>query len=170
MIFNRINMNPNPIQVDVKGYGTAIIEEVSLIPNYFANQMNISLNGYLTQAHTCDSISNDPCRSILKVIANGPATIIFWTDGTKTIVKYRKVGRSKNNRYVAIVWAIAKKLAGSRNQLENYIRRNSEVVDKKSANENDIVAMLLMGWLGKTPYELKKLIEDLVDKKLEVHE
>lgn len=156
--------------VDVKGYGTVVIEEVVVNPNYLTNLPTISLHGYLAQSHTRDSILNDPCRSILKVIVNGPATIIFWVDGTKTIVKYRKVGKSKDNRYVAITWAIAKKLAGSRAQLEKHICKNSKVIDKKSANVNDIVAMLLMAWLGKTPYELKKLIEDLVDKKLEVHE
>lgn len=155
---------------DVEGYGTVAIEEVTVSPNYFTNLTNISLHGYLVQSHTRDSVLNDPCRSIRKVIINGPATIIFWVDGTKTIVKYRKVGKSKNDRYVAIVWAIAKKLAGSRAQLEKHICKNSKVIDKKSANVNDIVAMLLMAWLGKTPYELKKLIEDLVDKKLEVHE
>lgn len=162
----------NPILADVEGFGTMAITEITTIPDFYTNQLEMITKGYLvrTKTHSFNAILVDPYESVQKIIVNGPATIIFWADGTKTIVKYRKVGKSKNNRYVAIVWAIAKKLAGSRNRLEKYIRKNSEAIDKKSANENDIVAMLLMGWLGKTPYELKKLIEDLVDKKLEIHE
>lgn len=161
-----------PVVADFGKIGTVAFDQVTIELEFSTNRNMVRAKGYMIDPfkNVNAMIGNDPLVVIKKIIANGPATIIFWVDGTKTIVKYRKVGKSKNDRYVAIVWAIAKKLAGSRNQLENYIRRNSKVIDKKSANENDIVALLLMGWLSKTPYELKKLIEDLVDKKLEVHE
>lgn len=162
----------SPILVDVEGFGTMAITEITTTPNYYNNLLEISTKGHLvrTKTRSFNATLIDPYESIQKIIVNGPATIIFWDDGTKTIVKYRKVGKSKSNWHVAIVWAIAKKLAGSRNRLEKHICKNSEFISKKSANENDIVAMLLMAWLGKTPCELHDLIENLVDKKLEVHE
>lgn len=45
------------------------------------------------------------------VIFNGPATIAFWADGTKTVVKCAE-GEHYNKR-TAVMWCIMKKLYGN---------------------------------------------------------
>ena len=48
---------------------------------------------------------------INKVIVNGPATVIFWKDGSKTVVKHD--GDGEPDREKGILYAIVKKLAPS---------------------------------------------------------
>lgn len=48
---------------------------------------------------------------VKKIIKNGPATIVFWTDGTKTIVKLQAC--DQDDIYAAFTAALAKKVFGS---------------------------------------------------------
>lgn len=48
---------------------------------------------------------------VKKIIKNGPATIVFWTDGTKTIVKLQ--AGDQDDIYAAFTAALAKKVFGS---------------------------------------------------------
>lgn len=48
---------------------------------------------------------------VKRIIYNDPATVIFWTDGTKTIVKRAK--GEKFSKYTAFCAALAKKLYGN---------------------------------------------------------
>lgn len=59
-----------------------------------------------------------------KIIYNGPATIVFWTDGTKTIVKRSK--KDKDNKYNAFCAALAKKIFGSNNKIINIVKNGKE--------------------------------------------
>ena len=59
-----------------------------------------------------------------KIIYNGPATIVFWTDGTKTIVKRSK--KDKYNKYNAFCAALAKKIFGSNNKIINIVKNGKE--------------------------------------------
>lgn len=47
-----------------------------------------------------------------KIIRHGPATIVFWNDGTKTVVK-RRIG-TRSDIYAAVAQAITKKIFGTR--------------------------------------------------------
>ena len=49
---------------------------------------------------------------IEKVIFNKPATIIFWKDGTKTVVKVQ--GKEKFNKEKGLAMAVAKKALGNK--------------------------------------------------------
>lgn len=53
---------------------------------------------------------------IEKVIFNDPATVVIWSDGTKTIVKTRQKGRKKDkfSKEYGLAIAIAKKYCGNR--------------------------------------------------------
>ena len=48
---------------------------------------------------------------IEKVIFNKPATIVFWKDGTKTVVKVQ--GKEKFNKEKGLAMAVAKKALGN---------------------------------------------------------
>lgn len=50
-------------------------------------------------------------RSIEKVIFSGPATIVFWNDGTKTVVKCQQ--GDDYDRHMGLAMACAKKLLGN---------------------------------------------------------
>lgn len=70
---------------------------------------------------------------IKKVIFNGPATIVFWDDNTKTVVKCSD-GDIYDKR-VAILYAIGKKMYGNNSQLnkffDKYIPKEEEKPKKK---------------------------------------
>lgn len=59
--------------------------------------------------------------SIKKIIFNGPATIVMWTDGTKTIVRCNKETEEFDDREKAIFAACAKKLLGTNKTGSNYL-------------------------------------------------
>lgn len=59
-----------------------------------------------------------------KVIFNGPATIVIWQDGTKTIVK--KSEDDTDDREKAIMYAILKKEFGSRAKMNRYLKQFQE--------------------------------------------
>lgn len=56
---------------------------------------------------------------LAKVIFNGPATIVFWEDGTKTIVKCAE--GDKNDPKVGLLYAIAKKKFGNNSRIHKEI-------------------------------------------------
>lgn len=71
-----------------------------------------------------------------RVIKNGPAMIVFWKDGTKTIVK-RKKGEP-DNIYHAFTAALSKKIFGSNSKVNSIV---GSVIDetkksKKTAKNN----------------------------------
>lgn len=69
--------------------------------------------------------------SIKKIIFNGPATIIFWTDGTKTVVKcndFDTIDREKG-----IFAACAKKLLGTNKTGSNYLDKIYRAVEEEES-------------------------------------
>lgn len=57
--------------------------------------------------------------SVNRIIFNDPATIVFWNDGTKTVVKCQK-GQTFNP-YFGLCAAMAKKLYGSNSMLNRIV-------------------------------------------------
>lgn len=64
-----------------------------------------------------------------RIIQNGPATIVFWKDGTKTIVK--KSPDSPDDIYYAFCSALAKKMYKTNSALKRSIRDALKREDKK---------------------------------------
>lgn len=75
-------------------------------------------------------------NSIKKVIFNAPATIVLWTDGTKTVVKC-----GKNDTYdleKGLALCIAKKYLGNKSNFNNVFKEwlpEPEEVSEKSVKE-----------------------------------
>ena len=64
----------------------------------------------------------------LKIIYNDPATIVFWRDGTKTVVK--RMEKEKFNPYTAFCAALAKKLFGSNSAVNRIVNSGyNQLVD-----------------------------------------
>lgn len=64
------------------------------------------------------SKNNDPF-GIKRVIFNGPATIVFWLDGTKTVVKCAE--GEANDKKTSILWAYAKKICGTSSHMNKVL-------------------------------------------------
>lgn len=66
------------------------------------------------------------------ILKNGPATIVFWKDGTKTIVK-RKKGE-KEDPYYAFTAALAKKIYGNNSRIKGILE--SKTIDETKKYKN----------------------------------
>ena len=58
---------------------------------------------------------------VKRVIFNDPATIVFWKDGTKTIVKCSE--NEKFNPYVGFCAAVTKKVYGNNSRIQKYVKQ-----------------------------------------------
>ena len=65
---------------------------------------------------------------IKDVVFNGPATIVFWTDGTKTVVKCRKGDKFDPEKGIAM--ACAKKLLGNEDGYHKEIAKYTKTAMK----------------------------------------
>lgn len=65
---------------------------------------------------------------INRIIINAPATIVFWNDGTKTVVKISEddLHDGKYDIYAGVSYAIAKKLFGSNSAFKREVDRKTE--------------------------------------------
>ena len=59
-----------------------------------------------------------------RIIYHEPATIVFWSDGTKTVVKCMK--EQEFNKYYGFIAALAKRVFGSNSAVERIIRKYGE--------------------------------------------
>lgn len=87
-----------------------------------------------TRVRLLENASNMP--EIKSVKFNGPATIIFWDDGTKTIVKAHD---EKIDPEKGIAMAIAKKALGNRgnyfNAIKKWLPKDNIQIEPKLASE-----------------------------------
>ena len=60
----------------------------------------------------------------VEIIFNGPATIVFWADDTKTVVKRSK--KDKDNKYNAFCAALAKKVYGTNSHIARIVKKGVE--------------------------------------------
>ena len=68
-----------------------------------------------------------------RIIKSGPCTIVFWNDGTKTVVK-----RSEDDAeddYSAFTAALAKKVYGSTSAVKRIVERTEAQKEKKAQKE-----------------------------------
>lgn len=95
---------------------------------------------YLAQKNFEDSI--EPFHfEIEKVIFHDPATIIYWKDGTKTVVKVQE--GDCYDPEIGMVMAIAKKALGNRGNYYNVIKHWVNAYNEANANINPSETPLL---------------------------
>lgn len=74
---------------------------------------------FTIEAHQSSKGKNDNPFGIKRVIFNGPATIVFWLDGTKTVVKCAE--GETNDKKTSILWAYAKKICGTSSHMNKVL-------------------------------------------------
>ncbi len=91
-------------------------EEVMI--NAFDEDCNKEFIDYLKEKLT--EFAQENC--VKKIVRNGPATIVFWDDGTKTIVK--RAEGTKDDIYMAFCSAFTKKMLGNNSRIKRVIFKN----------------------------------------------
>lgn len=59
-----------------------------------------------------------------RILRHGPATIVFWCDGTKTVVK--RAPDEPDNEYTAFTAALAIRIFGSNSKLKKIVKTKTE--------------------------------------------
>lgn len=78
--------------------------------------------GFVMRLNEVDCSS--PYPRPVKIIYNPPATIVFWTDGTKTVVKCNM--DDEYNEYYGFLCALGKKMFGTNSHLKKLIDEKAE--------------------------------------------
>lgn len=78
---------------------------------------------------------NSYSLNVSKIIFNPPATIVFWEDGTKTVVKCS--AEDEFNEYYGLLAALGKKAYGNNSQIKKLIDKKAEWHENKK-DEKDI--------------------------------
>lgn len=89
-----------------------------LVTNVFDEDCNKEFIDYLKEKLT--EFAQENC--VKKIVHNGPTTIVFWDDGTKTIVK--RAEGSKDDIYMAFCCAFTKKMLGNNSRIKRIIFNN----------------------------------------------
>lgn len=76
------------------------------------------------------------CDKIKDVKFSGPATIVFWTDGTKTVVKCRKGDKFDPEKGIAM--ACAKKLLGNEDGYHKEIAKYAKTVEMEDKTPDEM--------------------------------
>lgn len=71
------------------------------------------------------NVANFLTPEIKKVIHNNPATIVFWGDGTKTVVKCQEEDRHGYSERVGLLMCIAKKFFGNTGKFNDILTEHS---------------------------------------------
>ena len=74
---------------------------------------------------TRDGVTNFLTPKIKKVIHNNPATVVFWGDGTKTVVKCQEEDRHGYSERVGLLMCIAKKFFGNTGGFNDILTEHS---------------------------------------------
>lgn len=77
----------------------------------------------------------DFTMKIKEVTYSGRATIVFWTDGTKTVVKTAE--GETFSKDVGLAMAIAEKYFGSYSAMKSYIKRNTKDANEANAKKKN---------------------------------
>ena len=117
----------------------------SLIDNIHYDNKNLydhlvwNSNPISSNSLTINNISNDTIKPntirvsdvfVKKIIFSNPATIVFWSDGSKTVVKC--MDNEEFNPYYGFVCAFAKKLFGTNSAINRIIKEKSDSQTIKS--------------------------------------
>ncbi len=109
-----------------------------LMPNY---------SGISAKVFTCDELPSVDTKKnekkeekktvyiphayrVKRIIYNDPATIVFWNDGTKTVVKRGE--KETFNKYTAFCAALAKKMYGNNSQVNKIVNSGLDETEKRA--------------------------------------
>lgn len=150
-----ISYNSDPSYITLKGNDIEIVDQVDTCYDLIQTIQSCFLDRWYSGVEKV--IMMNKTFNVSKVYFNGPATIILWKDGEKTVVRISKSDKkTKSDRRIAVMWALAKRYFGSRSQLEKRLR---DARDYGAKNDNATVRSLLV-----TLFKSTKNLDDFIDK------
>ena len=88
------------------------------------------LNEFWKKYNSGDTDGDKPISLYVKrIIFNDPATIVFWTDGSKTVVKCEK--GQPFNKYYGFCAAVAKRVFGNNSRVSKLVDNGFDAKGKK---------------------------------------
>ena len=124
-------MEPNNSYVNT--YTKAIADYFSRKDN-LTNEDRATAKCLINSIYGAESMNNNMSVFMIKVIYNDPATIAFWSDGTKTIVKAQPGDIFDPEKGLAMV--IAKKACGNKG---NYYNGFKKWLPKEPVGKEEII-------------------------------
>lgn len=86
---------------------------------WFPEIDGITIDGFTSPSY----LVNIYLPEIKDVIFNDPATIVYWEDGTKTVVKCQKETGDSFSKETGLVMAIAKKVLGNKGNFNDILKK-----------------------------------------------
>lgn len=107
-------------------------------PNMLGNPSRVTFTEHTIEVVECPSAERHLCMDVFtrvevkpkKIIFNGPATIVFWKDGTKTVVK------AENEEFdpeKGVAMAYLKKFLGNKGNYFNTIKKAIKMAEVENA-------------------------------------
>lgn len=114
------------------------------IADYFYSKDKLMTETNSIFGASCMRMNNNASVFLMRVIYNDPATIAFWSDGTKTVVKAQPGDIFDPEKGLAM--AIAKKACGNKGNYYNGFKKwlpkepvgNEEIIYKPEKHEDTI--------------------------------
>lgn len=85
------------------------------------NKIPFDFSPYGVNATPINITIKPSAPGVKKIIFNNPATVVFWKDGTKTVVKCME--GQPFSEYYGFLCALGKKIYGSNSKLSNIIKQ-----------------------------------------------
>lgn len=124
-----------------------VVEGVEMFDDFFDQDRNVLINARVANKSRKYPTQVNPFN-IKRVIFNGPATIVFWNDGTKTVVKCAE--EEIYNKRTAIMWAIMKKAYGNSSRVNKAFDELIEGDEASNDNtEDDFDVNSSLRWAAK---------------------
>ena len=134
----KLPWNPDKDVITVRAYNLGIDIDRAICAATAIDYSSQSME----QAKKNDIVRFGMCNvSIRKVIFNDPATIVLWSDGTKTVVKCGPEDTFDMEKGLAM--AIAKKMAGNDNRFHKVFKQYSKKKKKEPGSIGSISDMMV---------------------------
>ena len=113
--------------------GRAVITEKTGIAVSTMSETDVGAEADVVYMLSSDAMGNmlsANCKPIPdRILKSGNRTIVFWVDGTKTMVK--RADDEPESEYAAFTAAYAKKVFGSNSKIRKVIKKLTEVQERK---------------------------------------
>lgn len=145
---SKMNYGNSPIGDHFDFFGLdLVVNSVETFVDYFNGDTKVQID-----ARVANKSRKYPTQvnlfNIKRVIFNGPATIVFWNDGTKTVVKCAE--EEIYNKRTAIMWAIMKKAYGNSSRVNKALDELIEGNEASNDNtEDDFDVNSSLRWAAK---------------------
>lgn len=145
---SKMNYGNSPIGDHFDFFGLdLVVNSVETFVDYFNQDANVQIDARVANKSRKYPTQVNPFN-IKRVIFNGPATIVFWNDGTKTVVKCAE--EEIYNKRTAIMWAIMKKAYGNSSRVNKAFDELIEGDEASNDNtEDDFDVNSSLRWAAK---------------------